>query len=298
MQEVRHTHFWPKKKKTFLFTTTTYWHRHLRKTDMFLRCYYEVLSVFPCTRCALVHKQPFPAHMIATSRQREPAVWRLWAVGEWGRLPTDLSARRSAWKALSEITSRHSWCEGGETADVNVVLTDWAMCTMSAITGSTGWQDCSANLRGEWPDCSRAERRRSLDGLKNHWGKGQCVNTELGRCGGRKHHPLWCWFHTRIRSNALFPLSIFSVTPVILLQLLTAVIMAWDYPVFSWLTVTILHSHCIPTGGLAWVMNFESFVAPTEIFSKQSNTKMYHLSVQKKILIKGSKIWAARWRSG
>lgn len=174
---------------------------------------------------------------------------------------------RSAWKALSEITSRHSWCEGGETADVNVVLTDWAMCTMSVITGSARWQDRSANLRGDRSGWTRAEICRSLDELKNDGGEWQCVNTlSWAATMEKKLNRLRWWFHTETGSNTLFSPPVLNVTPVILLQFPTTVIMAWDYTAFSWLTVAVTHSHHIHTGGLAWVLNLGVFVAPTEMF--------------------------------
>lgn len=175
------------------------------------------------TLCPLAQTIVFK-HTELPARQQEPAVWRLWAIrGEKKKkkkrkrvraaargngLRTDLSARRSAWKALSEITSRHSWCEGGETADVNVVLTDWAMCTMSVITGSARWQDCSANLRGDRSGWSRAEIRRSVDELKNYGGEWQCVNTlSWAATIEKKLNRIRCWFHTETGSNIVFATS-------------------------------------------------------------------------------------------
>lgn len=134
---------------------------------------FSVQTLCPPAQTTVSKRTELPA------RQQEPAVWRLWAIrGEKKKKKKEKKSEggsqrkraanrsecqtRSAWKALSEITSRHSWCEGGETADVNVVLTDWAMCTMSVITGSARWQDRSANLRGDRSGWSRAEIRRPV----------------------------------------------------------------------------------------------------------------------------------------
>lgn len=232
---------------------------------MFARPYYEVLSIFRADALPTCTNNRLQTYGIAgtaartcsvasLSNQRGKKEEKKKKKSEGGSQRKRAANRsecqtRSAWKALSEITSRHSWCEGGETADVNVVLTDWAMCTMSVITGSARWQDRSANLRGDRSGWSRAEIRRSLDELKNDGGEWQCVNTLSWAATMEKKNlnRLGWWFHTETGSNTLFSPPVLNVTPVILLQFLTTVIMAWDYTAFSWLTVThsfTPHSYC------------------------------------------------------
>lgn len=95
-------------------------------------------SIFKVYNCSFITARAYTVLYLSTIRGEEKKKM------DKGGSQRKRAANRSecqtqCMSTLSKITSRHSWSEGGGTADVNVVLTDWAMCTMSVITGRTGW---------------------------------------------------------------------------------------------------------------------------------------------------------------